>query len=108
MERRRFQRKSVDLKAERISGDATSAVFIENLSERGIRMIIAPSDPAMTFLQGTEIRLKLRLSPEEKLDIKCRVIWSYIRVTPEGSTNSIGMEVLDPPLKYREFVKNLH
>jgi hypothetical protein len=37
MERRRSKRISINLKAGRISGDEVHAVFIENISEDGLR-----------------------------------------------------------------------
>jgi len=108
MERRRYKRKVVKLNAERISGNERYTVFIENISENGIYMINAPSGAVKSYLPGTEIDLKFQLSSGETLDIRCRVIWSYKRTPPDELTDSVGMEIIDPPLKYREFVRTLH
>jgi hypothetical protein len=108
MERRRSERIQVRLKAERISGDSGYSVFIENMSESGICLITAPSSHAVSFQPGTEVVLKLELSTGNTLDINCRVVWSYQNTPPDGLTNNVGMEVIDPPLKYKELLETLH
>jgi hypothetical protein len=107
MERRRYERKIVKLNAERISGNERYAVFIENISENGIYMITAPSGVIMNYVPGTELDIKFQLSSGEILNLHCRVIWSYKRPPPDGSTDNIGMEIIDPPLRYKEFVRTL-
>jgi hypothetical protein len=108
MERRRSDRIQIRLKAERISGDSSQSVFIENMSESGICMITAPSGHSVAFQPGTEVVLKLELSTGNTLDINCRVVWSYQKTPPDGLTNNVGMEVIDPPLKYKELIETLH
>jgi len=108
MERRQFKRKVVKLKAERISGNEHRAVFIENISENGIYMITAPSKATTNYIPGTELDLKFQFSSGEAIDLHCKVIWSYKRTPPDGLADSIGLEIIDPPLKYREFVKTLY
>lgn len=108
MERRHSERIQVHLKAERISGDSGQSILIENMSESGICMITAPSTHSVSFHPGTEVVLKLELSTGETLDINCRVVWSYQKTPPDGLTNSVGMKVIEPPLKYKELIKTLH
>jgi hypothetical protein len=108
MERRRSKRITVSLKAERISGNMKKAVMIENISERGISMITAPAKTAARFKPGIDVRLKLRLSTGEILDLDCKVRWSYPRLPTEGLTSNVGLEVIDPPQKYKKFVKALN
>ncbi|TNF54847.1 PilZ domain-containing protein [bacterium] len=108
MERRRSERIQVRLKAERISADNGHSVFIENMSESGICMITAPSTHSVSFHPGSEVVLKLEFSTGETLDINCRVVWSYQKTPPDGLTNSVGMEIIEPPLKYKELIKTLH
>jgi hypothetical protein len=106
MGKRRSERKIVRLKAERISGDENHAVFIENLSEEGIYMITAPAKTSMDFTPGTKLELKFQLPSGETLNLRCKVIWSC-KTPPDGLTNSVGMEIIAPPLKYKEFIKTL-
>ena len=108
MERRGSKRITVSLKAERLSGTSKKAVMIENISEQGINMIAAPAKEAAKFKTGIEVKLKLRLSTGEVLNLNCKVRWSYPKAPPDGLTSSVGLEVIDPPEKYKDFVKTLH
>jgi len=106
MERRRSKRKIIRLEAERISGDSNHGVFIENLSETGIYMITAPARKEIDYTPGMMVDLKFHLKSDETLNLNCKVIWSY-KTPPHGITNSVGLEIIDPPLKYLEFVRTL-
>ncbi len=106
MERRRTKRITVDLKAERISCNKNCSVFIENLSENGIHMITAPSK-SNDYVTGTELDLKLKLSKGETINLRCKVKWSY-KNSPDDLTNSVGLEIIEPPSKYKELIKTLH
>jgi len=107
MERRRFERKKVYLKAERISGDRNHGVFIENISENGIQIITAPAESVIEFSSGTPIDLKFVLPSGEVINLNCIVKWADYTPPPYDATTTIGMEIIDPPLRYKEFVKNL-
>ena len=106
MEKRRHKRRRVNLTAERISGNMKHAVFIENLSEDGICIITTPSTTITNLEPETPVTVRLKLSSGEMLNLDCRVVWSH-KTEPHGMTSSIGMEIIDPPQKYKEFVKNL-
>ena len=108
MEKRRSRRLQVSLKAERISGDKKHGIFIENISENGIQIISAPSNDHIKYTAGKEVDLKFRLSSGETLNLRCKVKWSYLKVPPNGMTDCIGLEIIDPPKQYIEFVKALH
>ncbi len=107
MERRRSKRKIVRLSAERISSDKNHAVFIENLSEDGIYLITAPAKTAIDFIPETMLKVKFQFPSGETLNLHCKVIWSC-KTLHDGLTNSIGLEIIDPPLKYKEFIRTLH
>jgi hypothetical protein len=106
MEKRRKKRKTIHLNAESISGDSNFAVFIENLSEDGIYMITAPSNGQLEFTPNQAVTIKLKLSSGDTIDLSCKVIWAY-KLPPSGITHSVGMEVIEPPKQYKEFVKTL-
>ncbi len=108
MERRRSKRITVSMKAERISGNLKKAVMIENISESGISMITAPAKTAARFKPGIDVRLKLRLSTGEIINLNCKVRWSYPKVPTDGLTSNVGLEIIDPPKEYRKFVEALH
>ena len=105
MERRRSKRITVNLKAERISCTENCSVFIENLSEKGIYIITAPSMNT-EYVPGSELDLELELSNGETVSLNCNVKWAYDS-SPEDMTSSVGLEIIDPPFEYKEFIKNL-
>lgn len=107
MERRHNKRKTIRLNAESITGDTNFSVFIENVSESGISMITAPSNIPKDFTQNQTINLKLKLSAEEILGLRCKVIWSH-RAAPRSLDFSVGLEIIEPPDEYINFVRSLH
>jgi len=106
MERRQSDRVKVNLKAERITCTKNCSVFIENLSETGIYMITTLSNNN-DYIPGSEIDLELELKSGKVISLYCHVKWA-IDNAPENLTNSVGLEIIDPPREYKEFVKTLH
>ena len=98
----------VNLRAERISGDQNYTVFLENVSENGIHMITTPADIHKKYAPGTKVVLKFRLPSGEVLNLGCRVRWAHYRIPPDKSTDSIGLEIIEKPQRYVEFVRSLH
>lgn len=107
MERRFFDRKTVHLKAERLSGDESNAVFIKNISEHGLHVITTPVETADKFPPDTFFDLRFQLSSGETIELQCIVRWAYQNDPPDDLTSSVGIEIIDPPARYKEFVKNL-
>jgi hypothetical protein len=105
MERRRSKRVTVNLKAERISCTDNCSVFIENLSESGIYIITAPEKKS-TYIPGNALDLELELNSGETINLNCNVKWAYEN-SPEDMTRSVGLEIIDPPREYIEFIKTL-
>ena len=108
MEKRRSRRIKVDLKAERISGNETHGIFIENISETGIHIITAHEKEHREYFPGRDVDLKLFLSSGGVLSLRCKVKWLCPEVLPNNLIDSIGLEIIDPPLRYIEFIKTLH
>jgi len=106
MEKRSLKRKIVTLKAEIVSCGKSYAGFIENISEDGIYMITAPTETEISFLTGTTLGLKFQLPSGGTQNLHCKVMWSY-KTPPHGLTHSIGMEIINPPPEYKEFLKTL-
>jgi hypothetical protein len=106
MERRRAKRVTVNLKAERISCTKNCSVFIENLSETGISMITSPTNNKV-YVPGSGINLKLKLSTGDIIKLNCNVKW-YYDSSSDDMTNSVGLEIIDPPDDYMEFLKTLN
>jgi len=109
MEKRRFKRTTVYLKAERISGNEKYGVFIENISEKGIHMLATHAAVHAHYSAGKNIDVRFHIAQRKKpLILRCRIRWSCPKIPPNGLTDSIGLEILDPPPQYIEFVKTLH
>ncbi len=108
MEKRRSKRVKVDLKAERISGNEQYGVFIENISEYGIHMLTTHSKKHHQYFPGADVDLKFRLSSGKTIDLRCQVRWAHSKIPPNGITDSIGLEIINPPQQYLAFVKALH
>jgi len=107
MEKRRSKRIFVTLDAELILNNTAYKGFVENLSEDGIYVITAPTKANVNFNPGDVIGLKFRLPSGEIFDMNCKIIWSY-KTPPHGLTNSIGMEIIDPPQKYIQILESFH
>ena len=106
MEARKHKRVIVNLSAELICGDKRYAGTIENLSENGAYVVTAPQRASTELTPDTLLDLKVQMSHGETQVLHCRIKWSYM-TPPHGFTNSIGMEILDPPLKFRELLASL-
>ncbi|MBI4847735.1 MAG: PilZ domain-containing protein [Nitrospirae bacterium] len=106
MEKRQSKRVTVNLKAERISCTKNCSVFIENLSEDGIYMTTAPAKNN-EYVPGKEIDLELELHNGKIINLNCHVKWA-IDNSPDDLTNSVGLQIIDPPSEYRNFVRTLH
>jgi hypothetical protein len=107
MEKRRSNRIKINLRAERISGDNRHGIFIENISENGINIIVANEKTLKEFLPGKDVDLRFRLSSGEALNLRCKVKWFCPDSQPDVLTESIGLEIIDPPPRYIEFVRTL-
>jgi hypothetical protein len=107
MERRRSGRIKLNVKAERISGDNKHGVFIENISATGIHMTTSSSKEHLNYIPGKDVDLQLSLTSGEIIHLRCKVRWSCVGAPPDALTDSIGLDIIDPPLQYIYFVKSL-
>jgi hypothetical protein len=108
MEKRRSRRFNLNLKAERLSGNGQHSVFIENISEHGILIIVPHSPDTKKFNCGMDVDLNIQLKSGGVISLACQVRWLYLKTPPEGLTDSIGLEIANPPEPYRQFVRSLH
>jgi hypothetical protein len=108
MEKRRHRRIKVDLKAERLYGNEKFGVFIEDISENGIHMLTSPLKKHEKYTPGTDIDLRFHLSSGETLSLFCKVRWAHVKTPPNGLTDSIGLEIVNPPSRFIKFVRSLH
>ncbi len=106
MEARQYHRIIVSLPAELVVNDKSYASTIENLSDNGAYIVTTPRGSRSGLAPGTLLELKFRSPSGEKHSLNCRIIWSY-ETPPHGFTESVGMEIINPPVSYQEFLKTL-
>lgn len=117
MELRRSQRTNIDLKVKLISGDLDHTGFVKDVSDAGMSVKTSPTSTMIDYSEGKSIELMLHLNLNETIDLNCRIAWSF--KTPRNVVinekigipipqySTIGLEIIDPPVKYLEFVKSL-
>jgi hypothetical protein len=106
MDKRRFKRKIVNIKAEIIYGAVRCASIIENISPGGVYAVATPAGTALDFEPGSSVELKFAFPTGEKLHLHCRIKWSY-KTPPHELTSSIGMEIMDAPPSFGEKLDSL-
>ena len=105
MDARRQNRIIVNFEAEIVLNDKRYSSFIENLSEDGVYVVTSQAKSSLEFIKDTLLELRFSFPSGEKIRLRCKVKWSY-STPPHGMTNSIGLEILDPPLLYKEILKS--
>lgn len=106
MDARRTKRKIVSIRAELIIGDRSWASFIENLSEEGIFVTTSAAESSAKIAPQISATLRFPLPAGKKAELSCRIIWT-LKLPPYGLTQSVGMEIIDPPASYKEYLKSL-
>jgi hypothetical protein len=99
-------KKLVDLKAKLTLGNRCYPGRIENLSDNDICLLASSSIPSHESCQGAECTLEFSHPSGEVLNLNCTVKCSY-KTPPHGLTNSMIMNVTDPPTQYQELLKTL-
>lgn len=107
MEKRRHKRITNNLDAEITVGDTTYSGIIMNFSEDGLHLITATSNKVVEIGNHPTIKLKCMLPSGEALNMSCEVKWFQTKTSPYGTSFSMGMEILNPPSKYKTFIKTL-
>jgi hypothetical protein len=107
MEKRRHKRIIDNLDAEITAGDITYAGIIMNLSEDGCYMVTATSNKDVELGNHLKLKLKCKLPSGKALNMNCEVKWFQTKTSPYGTSFSMGMEIINPPLKYKEFIRSL-
>lgn len=106
MEKRAFQRTDVRIEAELISDYLNFAAFIGNISTGGVYVITIHTEDRMDFTVGTPLELKFQVPSGEILRLRCIKRWSGT-ITANSLLGRMGMEIVDPPVEYSEYLKTL-
>ena len=98
-------KKITSFKAKLIS-DKVYPAIVENLSGNGLYLRAASNESTSELTPGKTLKVNFNSDSGEEISILCRILWSY-KTPPHGITDSLGMEVIDPPSNYEEFFKAL-
>ncbi len=98
MQKRAFERISVEQSIRFLSGDSLCQGTVENCAENGMYIKTNISFP---FESGFEILLPLK---NEIIKVKAKVVRL---VKTENFYNAMGVELLNPPERYLHFIENL-
>lgn len=108
MKERHSKRRIIGLDADIIVKGHNYTGHILNVSEHGIFLFIDYANTVKDFIPGTRFEMKSPLPSGDKLDLQCELKWLYIYKDPTyGLVTNIGTKILNPSLKYKEFIKTL-
>jgi hypothetical protein len=108
-EKRRSSRIGCRVRAEYTLVNTRYKGFIENFSREGILKTIYNNQQELYISPGTMLVVSFRIPSASKLDLPCEVRW--IRHAPDlpfGIKHYIGMEIYNPPQKYKDFIQELY
>ena len=106
-EKRRADRITDSLEADIISGDNSYSGIIMNFSKDGLYMVTATANRVVDITPSTILQLKCTLPSRKRVDMQCEVKWFQTRTSPHGVSFSMGMEIMNPPREYQEFIDTL-
>jgi hypothetical protein len=108
--KQRPKRKVVHFRGSLITGGIQKRGYIVNISTRGIGMYIERNSGGSSkdYASGTHITLEFIFPTGEPLTLNCTVKWIRVHDIPQhGIIHSLGMELIDPPVRYTEFLNTL-
>ncbi len=103
---RHAERVILNMPAEIVAGSNRFAGSIENMSGTGVYVVTASAANSPDFVLENPLKLTFTFPSGEKYTLSCKVKWSYL-TPPYGVTNSIGLEILDPPQSYSDTIKSM-
>jgi hypothetical protein len=108
MDKRQHKRISYCLNTEIICDGISYKGLIENISETGIFKIAFPDQNFLSFYPGKEITVIFQIPSGTTLNLNCEIKWLRINTgSPFAIKYNLGLNIIDPPREYIEFVKSL-
>lgn len=99
-----FQKIIVNLKTEFISDGKMYDGIIENLSKN--RMMVS-TYTKVNISTEKKVEIKYNLSSKRTLNFHCNVRWYTIKNTSHNFKFSMGLEIINPPQGYKDFINTL-
>ncbi len=106
MWKKRICRKTVSFVAKFTLNEKNCSGFINNLSKNGLLMRTSNMIDIKALASGEIFDLQFKPPSGETLYLNCKVKWLH-KTPPFGLTNNVGIEIIDPPPAYQEFMKTL-
>jgi len=107
MENRRSERITESLDVEIVAGGVAYNGLILNFSEDGLYMVTATTYDVVEIPPSSKIEVKCKLPSGEEIKMGCEVKWFQTKPSPYGVTFSMGMQINDPPQKYKDYLRSL-
>ena len=107
IEKRRHKRVYVHLKARITVDEQTYNGYIENISESGIGYLMSsPGRFKDDYLSNKSIDIDMQMQPGKTIVLSCVATWAK-RGLVSDKTIGVGMNIINPPLEYLDWVKTL-
>jgi hypothetical protein len=107
MEKRGLERINETLDAEVVTNSTKYPGIIMNLSEQGVHMVTATTKDIVDIALEKMLKLKCSLPSGDDVDLECEVKWFNTKNSPYGVSFSIGMQIVQPPSQYLEYIRTL-
>jgi CheY-like chemotaxis protein len=107
VDKRLFEKAPVNLYAKIIFGGKTYDGYIENAAREGTEYLMTFCIKASEeFKPEKKAEIYFKIPASETIKLTCEIMWFF--VSPHDiRTEILGMEIKNPPLKYREFIESL-
>ena len=105
MENRTSKRIPINLEASLTWGGGNSKAFIGGVSENGLYVIAESGANDSAKQNERTLMVKFNVSPEEVLELPCRVAWSNQGAYGQ-SLDEMGLVIKDPPSGFKKFYKS--
>ena len=107
MENRRHERIVESLEAEIVSNGTVYSCIVMNFSAEGLYIVTATANSIVEIAPSTVLQLKCMLPSGNRLSMDCKIIWFQTKTSPHGVAFSLGLEIIDPPQEYKDFVETV-
>ena len=105
MEQRISKRIPVSIEAHLTWGGITYRAFITGISGKGLYVIAPSSAKDFAGRNKSAVTVEFHAAPDEMLELQCKEVWSD-NDTSAHSTQTIGLEIQNPPPSYAEFYRS--
>lgn len=103
-EKRMWKRIPVGLEAEFTSRDMGFACLITNISDCGLNTLVLSGKDSLDSILSDTLSVRLNIPSGVKLILHCQKVWANV-LFPNRASMNVGMEIINPPAQYKEFVQ---